>query len=183
MQNLTYSYFNELAFEFIKNHQVYFLIVTAAIIGKIKESSKQNIFTVWIVYLFGTFFHELSHYVAALITNGKPKMASLFPKKVNDSYVLGYVQTHNLKWYNVFFIALAPFTLLILSFYVYLHFFDYVEESLLSYLVYIFMIISLVFSSLPSKTDFSLVFSSKYPFIFNFITPIILFIGCYLYFK
>lgn len=174
MQNLTYSYFNELAFEFIKNHQVYFFILAAAIIGKFKESSKQNIFTVWIIYLFGTFFHELSHYVVALITNGKPKMASLFPKKVNDSYVLGHVQTHNVKWYNAFFIALAPFTLLILSFYVYLHFFDYVDESLLSYLAYIFIIISLVFSSMPSKADFRVIFFSKYPFIFNFIIPILL---------
>jgi len=201
--NINFNELYYLIFFFIKEHQLYFFIVLAAIIGKIKESSKQNTFSVWVTYFFGTLFHELSHYIAALLTNGKPKMASLFPRKITDGegnyrYILGYVSIANSKWYNVFFISMSPFLLLILSFYVYLYYFTYIEESLLSYLGYIFIIISLVFSSLPSKEDFSVLFSStksvkvnKYGemkkrttfSILNFAIPIILIALYFLYIK
>ena len=43
-------------FILIENNLLYFTIIFAAIIGKIKESSKQNILSVWLIYLIGTFF-------------------------------------------------------------------------------------------------------------------------------
>jgi len=175
---LDYTTLETVAFELIKEHLIFFLIVFSAIIGKIKESSKQNIYTAWIVYFFGTFFHEISHFIFSFISYGKPTWISLLPSINKDDknntigYTLGYVSSKNIRWYNAFFISMAPLSLLPLSFYIYQNFFYYFEENIYTYLLYIFFIISLVFSSIPSKVDFLLLFSNK---LLNFI-PLILII-------
>ena len=139
---------------------LYYSIVLAAIIGKLKEKSKQGLFTAWIMYFTGTVFHELSHFILSILTFGKPTWFSVFPSKSVDSrtnrvsYTLGYVESSNMRWYNVFFISMAPLLLLPLSFLVYSNFFIYFEQNLLNIFLYIFLIISLLFSSIPSNIDF-----------------------------
>lgn len=163
--NTTLDSFNEAYFHIVKEHIVFFIIVVASIIGKIKESSKRSFFSVWIVYLFGTFFHEVSHFLISLFLNGKPSWFSIFPSRTKDSfgkvvgYTLGYVESRNIRWYNVFFISMAPLLLIPLSLYAYLHFFDFVNESIYSYIFYVFIIVSLLFSSIPSSVDFKLLFT------------------------
>lgn len=179
---INYTTLEMVAFNFIKEHLVFFLIVFSAIVGKIKESSKQNIYTAWIVYFFGTFFHEISHFVFSLISYGKPTWISLLPTVNKDEknntigYTLGYVSSKNLRWYNAFFISMAPLCLLPLSFYLYQNFFFYFEENIYTYLLYIFCIVSLVFSSIPSKVDFLILFNNK---LFNFIPLIMIFLVIY----
>lgn len=165
----------------IQNNILYFSIIVAAIFGKLKESSKRNIITAWLMYFIGTFFHELTHLIASFLTNGKPRWFSILPSKNIDeksgrvSYTLGYVLSKNIRWYNVFIISMAPLLLLPLSFYVYENFFSYVDENLYSYIVYVFIIISLLFSSVPSGIDFSNVFKSK-TFLLNLLPLIVIII-------
>lgn len=173
IDNLENSIFN-----LIQDNLLYFTIIISAIIGKLKESSKSNIFTAWIMYLIGTLFHELAHLVVSIITYGKPTWFSIFPSKqrneMNETvgYTLGYVSSKNLQWYNVFLVAMAPLLLLPLSYWIYLHFFDYFDKSIISMLSYIFIIISLLFSSIPSSTDFKLVFNKR--IIQNLIVPVVI---------
>jgi len=165
-------------FNLIQDNLLYFTIIISAIIGKLKESSKSNIFTAWIMYLIGTLFHELAHLLVSIITYGKPTWFSIFPSKqkneMNETvgYTLGYVSSNNLRWYNVFLVAMAPLLLLPLSYWIYLHFFDYCDKSIITIVSYIFIIISLLFSSIPSGTDFKLVFNVKS--IQNLIVPVII---------
>ena len=124
-------------------------------------------------------FHELTHLIASFLTNGKPRWFSIFPSKNIDeksgniTYTLGYVTSKNIRWYNVFIISMAPLLLLPLSFYVYENFFLYMDENLYSYIAYIFIIISLLFSSVPSSIDFSHMFKSK-TILLNLLPAIIL---------
>lgn len=170
------SYFfnklNILLLDEFKEHLPYYLIVISAIIGKVKESSKQSMFTVWIAYLFGTFFHEVAHFMLSLITFGKPTWFSILPSKSVDAtgkigYTLGYVKSENVRWFNVFFIAMAPFCLIPLSFYVYQYFFLVFNESIYTYILYVFIIVSLLFSSIPSSVDFSILFRNTKVYITN----------------
>ena len=161
-------------FILIENNLLYFTIIFAAIIGKIKESSKQNILSVWLIYLIGTFAHELMHLVVSIITFGKPTWFSILPSKtINNNgqvlgYTLGYVKSKNIRWYNVALISLAPLLLIPLSYLIYTDFFNYIDRNLYSYILYIFIIISLLFSSIPSSVDFRNIFNG-FTTILNFV--------------
>jgi hypothetical protein len=163
----------------IQDNLLYFTILISAIFGKLKESSKRSIFSAWIVALLGVFFHEVAHLLVSLLTFGKPSKFSIFPSKsVNKqngkiSYTLGYVISCNIRWYNVFVVSMAPLLLLPLSFFIYKFFFIYIDENLYSYILYIFIIISLLFSSIPSNTDFANVFKSR-NIILNLVPPIMI---------
>ncbi len=173
-------------YDFVSNNILFFAIAIAAITGKIKESSKQNRFTVWVIYFMGTFFHELAHFLVSLVTFGKPYWFSVIPhseinKESGEKMItLGHVKSSNVRWWNVFFISMAPFLLLPLSYYVYLHFFDYIEMNLWTLILYVFTIVSLLFSSIPSGVDFKNVFNRDLPA--NIIIPVIFGAILYLYY-
>lgn len=59
-----------------------------------------------LVTLPGTFAHELMHYLAALLTDGRPHGFSLIP----SGNTLGSVQVY-VNWYNAALIGLAPLLL------------------------------------------------------------------------
>ena len=167
----------------ILDNVLYFSIAFAAVVGKLKESAKRNIYAAWAVYLVGTFFHEVSHFLVSLITYGKPSWISLVPTKKVDqksgavSYTLGYVKSSNMRWWNAFFISMAPLLLIPLSFWVYKHFFDYFALGLWSLVGYIFVIVSLLFSSIPSGADFKNVFNRD--FVANLLIPIFISAAAY----
>lgn len=164
-----------LIFKFIKTHELYSTLIIASIIIKLKEKSKVNIFTVWAIYIVGTFFHELTHLIASIVTNGKPIWFNIFPSKTllngKIHYTLGYVENNNIRWYNSFIINMAPLVLLFLSFLVHQNFFLFVAQNLYTYVLYIFITISLLFSSIPSGTDFRNVFQGTKIF-GNMVVPI-----------
>jgi len=168
-----------------EENMLYIAIVFSAFIGKIKEQSKQNLFFAWVSYFVGTVFHELAHLIVSILTNGKPTWISVFPSKRIENgkiyYTLGYINSSNITRYNVFFISMAPLMLLPFSYYVYTDFFIYFEKTLTNFFIYLFLIISLVFSSIPSNVDFKAVFSKG---IFAFVFPIVLFtLSFYIYIR
>lgn len=65
-----------------------------------------------VLVLPGTFAHEGSHFLLGLVLGGQPASVTLIPHREGQGWVLGSVTFQNLRWYNVFFIGLAPLLLL-----------------------------------------------------------------------
>ena len=158
-----YFPYNEV-FDFIKNNQILFTVFITILILKMKEISKVNIYLSGIVYFLGTFFHELAHYIIALITTFRlPGRISLFPKYeiVNGRRViaLGYVEVKNssLNILNAFPIGMAPLILLYLAYIVSKYFFIYYgiwfEVGIIAYILQSFLMATLIINSVPSRAD------------------------------
>lgn len=60
-----------------------------------------------VIYLFGTFLHELSHFTAALLL-GKPAGFSILPRIEGDSFIFGEVRARVRYRVLGLFIASAP---------------------------------------------------------------------------
>lgn len=158
-----YFPYNEV-FDFIKNNQILFTVFITILILKMKEISKVNIYLSGIVYFLGTFFHEMAHYIMALITTFRlPGRISLFPKYeiVNGRRViaLGYVEVKNssLNILNAFPIGMAPLLLLYLAYIVSKYFFIYYgiwfEVGIIAYILQSFLMATLIINSVPSRAD------------------------------
>ena len=158
-----YFSYNEV-FDFIKNNQILFTVFITILILKMKEISKVNIYLSGIVYFLGTFFHELAHYIMALITTFKlPGQISIFPKSevVNGrkTITLGYVEVRNssLNILNAFLIGMAPLSLLYLAYIVSKYFFIYYgiwfEVGIIAYILQSFLMATLIINSVPSRAD------------------------------
>ena len=158
-----YFSYNEV-FDFIKNNQILFTVFITILILKMKEISKANIYLSGIVYFSGTFFHEMAHYIMALITTFRlPGRVSLFPKYevVNGRKIitLGYVEVRNssLNILNAFPIGMAPLSLLYLAYLVSISFFDYYsiwfEVGIIAYILQSFLMATLIINSVPSRAD------------------------------
>ena len=112
--------------------------------------------SLWLLSLLvlpGTICHELSHLLVGFLLNGQPHGFSVWPRRVERVYLLGSVALGNPRWYNVFFIGLAPLLLLPLA-YLGLRWrlaqhpvFDAWEAGA------VFLIANLVFASIPSGQD------------------------------
>lgn len=61
-----------------------------------------------LILLPGTLAHELCHLVTGWLLNGQPVNVSLLPRRQGRSVVLGSVSFRNLRWYNAFFVGIAP---------------------------------------------------------------------------
>lgn len=164
MLELTQQFSYSTVFNFIKNNQILFTVFITILILKMKEISKVNIYLSGIVYFLGTFFHELAHYIIALITTFRlPGRISLFPKYeiVNGRRViaLGYVEvkSSSLNILNAFPIGMAPLLLLYLAYIVSKYFFIYYgiwfEVGIIAYILQSFLMATLIINSVPSRAD------------------------------
>jgi hypothetical protein len=154
---------------------IIFIIIALIFLKRIKS----NFYFIYFLTLPGTFFHELMHYLFSFLLNGKPISFSIIPKKENIyndqgikigySAILGTVASQNIKWYNAFFIGLAPLFLYIFA--IILILFSetsYLKEILknnLYYYIYIYLIVNLIYAGFPSFQDWKIVFKYSW-FIF-----------------
>lgn len=60
----------------------------------------------------GTLAHELCHLFVGWLCGGHPVRFSVLPRQRKDLVELGSVEFRNLRWYNAFFIGMAPLLLL-----------------------------------------------------------------------
>ena len=164
MLELTQQFSYSTVFNFIKNNHILFTVFITILILKMKEISKVNIYLSGIVYFSGTFFHEMAHYIMALITTFRlPGRVSLFPKYevVNGRKIiaLGYVEVRNssLNILNAFPIGMAPLLLLYLAYIVSKYFFIYYgiwfEVGIIAYILQSFLMATLIINSVPSRAD------------------------------
>lgn len=156
---------NQYLLEIIIKNQILFAVFFTILIVKIKQISKKNIYLATTVYFIGTFFHELAHYIMALITTFRiPSGFSLFPKIKKENgqsrIILGYVlvEKERVNIFNAFLIGMAPLSLLFLAYLVSKYYFQlcsiWWEISVLNYLAYLFLLTTLIVNSVPSRMDF-----------------------------
>ncbi len=106
-----------------------------------------------LLVLPGTFCHELCHWTAGHLLNGRPVRFTVLPRREGRGWVLGAVAFSNLRWYNAFFIGLAPLVLLPAAYGLLLWRLDghpalgWPEAAL------VFLLANLVFGAIPSGQD------------------------------
>lgn len=163
----------KILFEFMNNN-LYMFVFVAVLIERTRVKAFRNLYSAWLFYFIGNFLHELSHYMVSLILNGRPKAFSIMPKKEGNYYKFGYVTSSNFKWYNRFFISLAPLLLLIVLYYMDKYFYVFLEDNLYNLLLYMFLVVVLIDNSIPSITDFNLAFEGySYAFWLSIICSLI----------
>lgn len=72
----------------------------------------------WLMALPGVILHELSHWMVAFVTLGRPGFPRFIPKKMGNVYALGRVPIHNPRWYNGGLIGLSPLLLIPLAYFI-----------------------------------------------------------------
>lgn len=136
------------------------IALLAFIMWMIQKAKRYSWFFAFLV-LPGTFCHEASHYFAALLLNGKPVGFSLWPRRSCNQLVLGSVRISNQRWYNVFFIGMAPLCL----FYAAYHLFMWMQARRLDLgwpvFLLLFLVANLAYGALPSSQDIKV--SAKSP--------------------
>jgi len=68
-----------------------------------------------VLVLPGTLAHETCHLLLGLLLNGQPARFNLWPRRDGNGWIMGSVSFGNLRWYNAFFIGMAPLLLLPLA--------------------------------------------------------------------
>ena len=107
-----------------------------------------------LLVLPGTFCHELCHWTVGHLLGGRPIRFTVLPKREGRGWVLGSVALSNLRWYNAFFIGLAPLALLPVAYGLLLWRvggdprFGWPEAGAL------YLLANLVFGGIPSRQDF-----------------------------
>jgi hypothetical protein len=69
-----------------------------------------------LLVLPGTFCHELCHLCAGGLLKGRPRNFTVLPRQEGNGYVMGSVTFANVRWYNAFFLGMAPLLLLVLAY-------------------------------------------------------------------
>jgi len=133
----------------------------------------------------GVVLHELSHYLVALLLNGKPKLPNLLPKRqkvyINGIqhylWTLGYVEVRNPNSFNSFFIGLAPILVLVpIAFYVYLYFFEWFEYNTQNLFLFYLSLYILLYNAMPSTQDIKVAYKGYLGFLIFTLTAISLYI-------
>jgi len=81
---------------------------------------KIKLFCKSILFLFGTFLHELSHFTVALLL-GKPEGFSILPRIDGDSFIFGEVRARVRYKVLAVFIATAPLAWWVVLFFIVKH--------------------------------------------------------------
>jgi len=101
----------------------------------------------------GTFCHELSHDLTGLILNGRPVAFSVYPRREENRIRLGAVMMANLRWYNAFFIGMAPLALLLGAWLLFHWILGQGFPLGLTLVLLIFLVANLAYGSIPSGQD------------------------------
>ncbi len=156
----------------------YFGLVFLVFAERLKNKAmySQNEFFVFLTFYSSVLMHELSHYVFSYISGGYPKNLTVVP--VRNSYIgsnnnkivsweFGYVKSQNINFINSAIIGMAPLSLLMVGYFVYMDYFVYLEKSAINYFFYYVLLFSLISSSIPSVTDFKVAFSRPASILFS----------------
>jgi len=105
------------------------------------------------IVLPGTLCHELCHWCTGKLLNGQPVRFTVIPRREGRGLVLGSVHFAHVRWYNAFFIGVAPVVLLPLALGLLLWrlrmnpVFGWKEAAM------VFLLSNLVFGAIPSWQD------------------------------
>lgn len=88
-----------------------YLAGTAAMLWLLSQA-RRSFWLFSLLALPGTLCHEFCHWILGHLLNGRPVHFTVLPRREGRGFVLGAVALANLRWYNAFFIGLAPLLLL-----------------------------------------------------------------------
>jgi hypothetical protein len=129
-----------------------YLAATAAMLWVLNRA-RRSFWLFSLLALPGTLCHELCHWLVGTLLNGRPVHFTVIPRREGRGFVLGSVALANLRWYNAFFIGLAPLLLLGVAYGLFLWrlggppVLGWAEAGM------VFLLANLVFGALPSGPD------------------------------
>jgi len=129
-----------------------YLVGLAAVLWLLNQA-RRSFWLFSLLVLPGTFCHELCHWLTGHLLNGRPVHFTVLPRREGRGLVLGAVVLSNLRWYNAFFIGLAPLLLLPAAYGLFLWrlgqspVFGWPEAAM------VFLLANLVFGAMPSWQD------------------------------
>lgn len=129
-----------------------YLAATAAALWVLNQA-KRSFWLCSLLALPGTLCHEACHWIAGKLLRGEPVRFTVMPRREGRGFVLGSVAFKNLRWYNAFFVGLAPLVLLPLAYGLLL--WRLGSHPLLEWseAAVVFLLANLVFAALPSWQD------------------------------
>lgn len=145
----------------LDNHALY--AVGIAVSLAVLDRLRHRFWIFAILAMPGTAAHEAAHYLAALLTGGKPCSLSIIPRRVEGGYILGTVQFRRPRWWNVPIIALAPLALVALAYWAYVGLVAAPSIPLWRVALGLFVTGSLAWGALPSGQDLSLIWKFSKP--------------------
>ena len=130
---------------------IYLLALAAAL--WVMNQARRSFWLLSLLALPGTFCHELCHWVVGKVLNGQPVHFTVIPRREGRGYVLGSVGFVNLRWYNAFFVGMAPLLLLPAAYLLFL--WRLGARPVLGWpeAAMVFLLASLVFGAIPSVQD------------------------------
>jgi hypothetical protein len=134
--------------KFSHAHVLFLAMIMVALLDRFK----QRWYLFALLALPSTFMHELTHFLTALITLGKPVGMNLLPQRSASGYQLGQVTIANPTWFNRGIIGLAPL-LLIPGALVVLREGVPVRASLSPGVLFAYLLASMIYGCFPSVTD------------------------------
>lgn len=151
---------------FIKTE--FFAIIFVLSLSFLIRLSANSMLFVWIIKFPGMVFHEIAHLLFGLITFAQPTKVTLLPKKLEDgTIVLGSVSFLKINNFNAFLISMAPFILMVIAYFIFkeqeIMKFIYnlinIEEYWVKRILKLYILTILLSSSIPSTTDFKVMYS------------------------
>jgi hypothetical protein len=91
-------------------------LVALAVALWLLSQARRSFWLMSLVALPGTICHELCHWLMGKLLNGQPVRFTVIPHREGRGMVLGSVTFAHLRWYNAFFVGLAPLLLLLVAY-------------------------------------------------------------------
>ncbi len=106
----------------------------------------------------GTVLHELSHWLVAMLTGGRPTSLSLVPSRTERGWRLGAVGIGSVRWFNALPIGIAPLLLAPLA-WIALSYSTRFAAATWQHWAALYVAVAAAASCLPSLADWKIVFS------------------------
>ncbi len=129
-----------------------YLAAMASVLWLLNQA-KRSFWLCSLLALPGTICHEACHWAVGKLLRGEPVRFTVIPRREGRGFVLGSVAFKNLRWYNAFFVGLAPLALLPLAGGLLLWRLSSHPQLAWSEVAVVFLLANLVFASLPSWQD------------------------------
>jgi hypothetical protein len=117
------------------------------------NQARRSFWLVSLLALPGTVCHELCHWVVGKLLNGRPVHFTVIPRREGRGFILGSVVLANLRWYNAFFIGLAPLLMLPVAYGLFLWRLGAKPTIGWPEAAMVFFLANLVFGAIPSWQD------------------------------
>jgi len=129
------------------------LFIIALTTVQVRMSYHRATFLMVLFNLSGVVLHEVCHLVVGWVLGAKPVSFSIIPRKTDDGWVLGSVGFGRLNVFNSLPTAMAPLGLIWGAYFVYVNWFLWFSQTVVTVLGFYLVLYVLVYNALPSKKD------------------------------